>query len=72
MVLKETNADDSNLHSLLEDLHVELRNQLSMQQPQSKTLALALVEGGRRSPDYRGNGETVFRVESVAQIEDAV
>ncbi|GFF90794.1 MRP-like protein [Aspergillus udagawae] len=51
MVLKETNAhNNNNLHSLLEDLNVELSNRLAMQQPASKTLAL--VEGGRRSPDY--------------------
>ncbi|KAE8325341.1 hypothetical protein BDV39DRAFT_194486 [Aspergillus sergii] len=75
MLLKQINTDNNTLDSQLEDLNVELRNQLSfpwlpMQKPERKTLAL--VEGGRHSPDYRGNGETVFTVAEALGIDMVV
>ncbi|KAE8318070.1 ATP-grasp domain-containing protein [Aspergillus transmontanensis] len=72
MHLKQINIDNNTLDSQLEDLNVELRNRLSfpwlsMQKPERKPLAL--VEGGRRSPDYRGNGETVFTAAEALGID---
>jgi hypothetical protein len=71
MVLKGTNILDSHLARL----DVELRNRLSfpwlsMQEPKRQTLAL--VEGGRRSPDHGGNGETVFMASKALGIDMVV
>lgn len=76
MLLKEINSTDINtLDSHLTCLDVELRDRLSfpwlsIQAPKRQTLAL--VEGGRRSPDHGGNGETVFTAAEALGIDMGV
>ncbi|PLN76747.1 ATP-grasp domain-domain-containing protein [Aspergillus taichungensis] len=63
------------IQACLVDLEAELQNRLSFpwlstQVPKRKTLAL--VEGGRRSPESRGNGETVFTAAKALGIDMVV
>lgn len=73
MLLKSTETVTTDqLNSHLTNLDAELYNRLSFpwlsKQP-SKRKTLALVEGGRRSPDLGGNGETVFMAAAALGID---
>ncbi|PYH94184.1 hypothetical protein BO71DRAFT_353772 [Aspergillus ellipticus CBS 707.79] len=76
MLLKNTCSDRiKTIDSQLSHLNIELHNRLSfpwlsMQVPKRKTLAL--VEGGRRSPDHGGNGEAVFKAAEALGIDMVV
>ncbi|KAE8375258.1 ATP-grasp domain-containing protein [Aspergillus bertholletiae] len=76
VLLKAVNGTDIRTrHSQLAALDTELSNRLSfpwlsMQAPKRKTLAL--VEGGRNSPEFRGNGETVFTAAEALGVDMVV
>lgn len=76
VLLKEINSTGINtLDSQLTCLDAELHDRLSfpwlsMRAPKRQTLAL--VEGGRRSPDHGGNGETVFTAAAALGIDMVV
>lgn len=76
MLLKEVNSTGINtLDSQLTRLDAELRNRLSfpwLSTEAPKRQTLALVEGGRRSPDHGGNGETVFKAAEALGIDMVV
>ena len=76
MLLNKINSSSiDSLESELKCLDTELCNRLSfswLSIHASKRQTLALVEGGRRSPDHGGNGETVFKAAEALGVDMVV